>query len=63
MVRRNAFRPLYSHEAEAVLHLWGSGVFDTNDIARLLRVGEDAVARTVQAARDMAILLAREAAR
>lgn len=63
MVRRKAFRPLYSHEAEAVLLLWGSGVFDTNDIALLLRIGEDAVSRTVQAARDMAILLAREVAR
>lgn len=58
-VRRH-FQLLTSNEAEACLELWASRKFDTNDISRLLGVHESAVARTVQAARDMAIILRRE---
>ncbi len=41
-------------QAEACLELWSSKKFDTNDIARILRVPEHAVSRLIQAARDLA---------
>ncbi|WP_421440683.1 hypothetical protein [Agrobacterium tumefaciens] len=41
-------------QAEAALELWASKKFDTNDIARILRVPEHAVCRLIQAARDLA---------
>lgn len=45
---------LTANEAEICLELWATKRFDTFDIARLLSVREDAVARTIQAARDIA---------
>lgn len=44
---------LDADQAEHCLELWASGVFDTFDIHRFLRVPEPAVARTIQAARDI----------
>ncbi|WP_260695550.1 hypothetical protein [Rhizobium leguminosarum] len=41
-------------QALAALVLWKSGHFDSFDIGRLLAVGEDAVCRTLQAARHIA---------
>lgn len=38
----------------AAVVLWGSGMFDTSDIAALLAVREDAVCRTLHMARDAA---------
>ena len=51
---------LDSLEAEACLRLWQTGSFDTLDIAAVLKVDEAVVARTLQAARDVAIILYRE---
>ncbi|NVP56069.1 hypothetical protein [Mycoplana rhizolycopersici] len=51
---RRPSRLLTANEAEICLELWATKRFDTFDIARLLCVGEDAVARTIQAARDIA---------
>lgn len=45
---------LVDDQAVAACVLWGSGVFDTADIARLLGVREDAVCRTLHMARDAA---------
>lgn len=49
-------RPVFldQDQAEACLELWYSKKFDTNDIARILRVPEHAVSRLIQAARDLA---------
>lgn len=41
-------------EALAVIVLWDSRYFDTNEIARLLRIEEAAVSRTIGAARAIA---------
>ncbi|GAB5505804.1 MAG: hypothetical protein Rhirs2KO_09670 [Rhizobiaceae bacterium] len=43
---------LIDDQAVAALVLWGSGRFDTADIARLLAVREDAVCRTLHMAKD-----------
>lgn len=43
---------LLDDQAAAALVLWASGMFDTQDIARLLAVREDAVWRTIHMARD-----------
>ncbi len=59
---RRPFRMLTANEAEICLELWSTRRFDTYDIARLLCVGEDAVARTIQASRDVARMMFREAA-
>ena len=40
-------------QALAAIVLWNSGHFDTFDIGRLLDVGEDAVCRTLNAARHI----------
>ncbi|MCA1368088.1 hypothetical protein I6F15_11815 [Bradyrhizobium sp. BRP14] len=40
-------------QALAAVILWKSGHFDTLDIAAVLRCGEDAVSRTLQAARHV----------
>jgi hypothetical protein len=40
-------------QALAAIVLWNSGHFDTFDIAQLLDVGEDAVCRTLHAARHI----------
>lgn len=55
-MKRPQPRPVFldQDQAEACLELWSSKKFDTNDIARILRVPEHAVSRLVQAARDMA---------
>lgn len=45
---------LDARQAEICLGLWSTKLYDTFDIARLLNVGEDTVARTIQAARDVA---------
>jgi hypothetical protein len=41
-------------QALAAIILWNSGQFDTLDIGKLLDVGEDAVCRTLHAARHLA---------
>ncbi|QRY68179.1 hypothetical protein JVX98_28230 [Ensifer sp. PDNC004] len=41
-------------QALAAIILWKSGYFDTADIGAVLRCGEDAVYRTLHAARDIA---------
>ncbi|MQX94802.1 hypothetical protein [Sinorhizobium medicae] len=41
-------------QALAAVILWKSGHFDTFDLAAVLGVGEDAVCRTLQAARHVA---------
>ncbi len=41
-------------QALAAIVLWNSGHFDTFDIGKLLDVGEDAVCRTLHAARHLA---------
>ncbi|WP_261338198.1 hypothetical protein [Rhizobium leguminosarum] len=41
-------------QALAAIVLWNSGHFDTLDIGKLLDVGEDAVCRTLNAARTIA---------
>lgn len=46
-------------EAERIVELWRSGKFDTHDIGRLLRLPEATVARTLQAVRDMALMIHR----
>lgn len=43
---------LLDNQAIACVVLWASGQFDTAEIAGLLRVREDAVYRTLHAARD-----------
>ncbi|WP_283196590.1 hypothetical protein [Rhizobium sp. BT04] len=40
-------------QALAAIVLWNSGHFDTADIGELLKVGEDAVCRTLHAARTI----------
>ncbi|MDO3434351.1 hypothetical protein QWJ46_16850 [Rhizobium sp. CBN3] len=40
-------------QALAAIVLWNSGQFDTFDIGKLLDVGEDAVCRTLNAARHI----------
>lgn len=45
---------LVDKQAAAALVLWGSGMFDTADIAELLSVREDAVYRTIRMASDTA---------
>lgn len=40
-------------QALAAIVLWNSGHFDTVDIGALLKVGEDAVCRTLHAARTI----------
>ncbi len=45
---------LDDRQALAALVLWKSGHFDSFDIGRLLAVGEDAVCRTLHAARHIA---------
>lgn len=55
MTMRNGLSPrLDARQAEICLGLWSTKQYDTFDIARLLNVGEDTVARTIQAARDVA---------
>ncbi|MGR6465417.1 hypothetical protein [Rhizobium sp. PAMB 3182] len=55
MMRQRIQAPLLSYEqAEAAIELWRSAKFDTYDIHRLLDVPEASVARTLQAARDIA---------
>jgi len=61
--RRRPSRPLDSEQARICLELWASKRFDTLEISHLLRVKEDAIARTIQAARDMTIILYREECR
>ena len=39
-------------QALAAIVMWGSGQFDTADIAKALQCGEDAVYRTLQMAKD-----------
>ena len=46
-------------EAERIVELWRSGQFDTHDIGRLLRLPEVTVWRTLQAVRDMALIVSR----
>lgn len=41
-------------QALAAIVLWNSGHFDTLDISKLLSIGEDAVYRTLHAARHVA---------
>lgn len=53
-MRRGPSPRLDARQAEICLGLWSTKQYDTFDIARLLNVGEDAVARTIQAARDVA---------
>ncbi|CDN93673.1 hypothetical protein BN949_02828 [Agrobacterium tumefaciens] len=55
-MKRSQPRPAFldQDQAEACLELWSSKKFDTNDIARILRVPEHAVSRLIQAARDLA---------
>lgn len=55
-MKRRQPRPAFldQDQAEACLELWSSKKFDTNDIARILRVPEPAVSRLIQAARDLA---------
>ncbi|TGV61101.1 hypothetical protein EN784_01490 [bacterium M00.F.Ca.ET.141.01.1.1] len=43
---------LRDEQALAAIVLWGSGQFDTADIARSLQCREDAVYRTLQMAKD-----------
>ncbi len=50
---RKPSRLLTANEAEICLELWATKRFDTFDIACLLGVGEDAVARTIQTTRDI----------
>lgn len=45
--------PLDGRQALASIVLWNSGHFDTKDIADLLDIKEDAVCRTLHAARDV----------
>jgi hypothetical protein len=40
-------------QALASIILWNSGHFDTHEIGQVLHVGEDAVCRTLHAARDI----------
>lgn len=46
--------PMDQQAALAAIILWNSGHFDTADIGTLLNVKEDAVCRTLHAARDVA---------
>lgn len=43
--------PMEATQALACIVLWNSGHFDTLDISNLIRVSEDAVYRTLHAAR------------
>ncbi|MHA7969005.1 hypothetical protein [Rhizobium sp. CAU 1783] len=45
-------------EAEKIMELWRSHAFDTHDIGRILDLHESVVARTIQAVRDMARMMA-----
>lgn len=45
---------LLDNQAAAAVVLWASGQFSTFEIAELLHVREDAVARTLHMARDAA---------
>lgn len=45
--------PLDERQALASIVLWNSGHFDTKDIADIMQVKEDAVWRTLHAARDV----------
>ena len=45
--------PLDERQALASIVLWNSGHFDTKDIADVMQVKEDAVWRTLHAARDV----------
>lgn len=49
-----------SQQTKAAIVLFESGHFDTADIAELLAVSEAAVARTLQASRDVIIELYRD---
>ncbi len=53
MLRKGPSPRLDARQAEICLGLWSTKQYDTFDIARMLKVGEDAVARTVQASRDV----------
>lgn len=46
---------LVDERARAAIVLWASGQFDTQEIADVLRVREDAVCRTLRLARDVAL--------
>lgn len=46
--------PMDESKALAAIVLWNSGHFDTYDIGQLLGVEEDAVCRTLHAARHVA---------
>ncbi len=46
--------PMDASKALASIVLWNSGHFDTYDIGQLLKVPEDAVCRTLHAARHVA---------
>lgn len=46
--------PMDDRQALAAVVLWNSGHFDTFDIGQLLDVSEDAVCRTLHAARHVA---------
>ncbi|MGH6865454.1 MAG: hypothetical protein ACREDO_04610 [Methyloceanibacter sp.] len=63
MSASTAMRFLTGDQALACIVLWGSGRFDTLEIAKLLSVGEDAVCRTLRFARDAADQDARKAVR
>ena len=43
---------LVDNQAVAAIVLWASGQFDTQEIAELLHVREDAVSRTLHMAKD-----------
>jgi hypothetical protein len=46
--------PMGEQQALAAIVLWNSGFFDTLDIANLINIKEDAVYRTLHAARAVA---------
>lgn len=45
--------PLDENQALAAIILWQSGYFDTLEIAKTLRVKEDAICRTLHATRSL----------
>lgn len=45
--------PMEAQKALAAIILWSSGNFDTYDLGQVLDVPEDAVCRTLHAARDV----------
>lgn len=51
-----------ANQAEHILQLWSSRLFDTHDIGRFVGLHESVVSRTIQAARDMALMLKGEPA-